>query len=286
MVSRAAIVCSIALIAGTFVGATAARREAPADHASAALDVGPADAGVLEIRPAEPGPMQPPPIGPGAAVAPVPPAPIPPFGGAGPTVAVIGDSITLMSVEDVRSRLSAAGFSSSIIGLYGSTTAGAMSYVRAYAEVRPAIVIIELGTNDVSEIVRSTGAETLASYQQRMHAIAAMFPDSCVAVTTVAADRSVADSTVDVEAWNRTARAINDWLRATFSNVVGWDQVVHVNKAWGTPLLLEDDVHPNHGGVRALADLDRQAAERCLAQKGVAVDGSSMSTLAGGDNEG
>jgi lysophospholipase L1-like esterase len=189
-----------------------------------------------------------------------------PFAGPGPSVAVVGDSITLGSKDDITAALTAAGADAQVVGLYGYTTTSAKPFVDAFIARRPSIVILELGTNDVSEIVSGVPDRTAANLRARLQALTASFPGACVAVTTVTSHRvrgTGAPSNIDPQRWNEVAREHNAWLRATYPNVIEWDDTVHAWSEAGVPLVNDDELHPNAAGAKALASLDRAALARC-----------------------
>lgn len=188
------------------------------------------------------------------------PPTVDPFRGTGTSVAVIGDSITLAAEDDIVASLGAVGGDPSVTGLYGYTTASAKPYVDAYVPVSPSIVIVELGTNDIIEMVNSVPGKTPEGLQARMQALTSSFPSACVAVTTVVSQRT--RGVADPQRWEHLASTYNRWLRANYATVIDWDQAATDAPA-DRELLNDDGVHPNHLGVRALADLFQSAANRC-----------------------
>jgi len=186
-----------------------------------------------------------------------------PFTGSGPTVAMAGDSITYFSKETMDRGLSAAGYRHSITGLPGYTAASAQWLVDDYAAAAPDVFVFALGTNDMTEVALGLNGTTLASIEARATAVAAQFPGACFVATTLSAHRSAAWQPPFAE-YNAAADAYNDWVRATFPQVVDWDAAVAASIAAGTTILA-DEVHPTPAGQVVLGDLVRSAADGCRA---------------------
>jgi hypothetical protein len=139
----------------------------------------------------------------------------PPYVGAGPRVAVAGDSITLFSVAALQAAFIHGGYSVSVTGLFGHTTKNGASAVEAYRATKPTIVIVEWGTNDVFEQVTGVKGYTMADYQRRMTSFGREFPKACFIVTTSTTHR-ISALGANVATVNQAAAALNSWLRATF----------------------------------------------------------------------
>jgi len=196
-----------------------------------------------------------------------PAQPIEPYRGAGAKVAVIGDSITFVARDEIRAALTSGGFAPSVAGLYGYTATGAAPTALSYVATAPDIVVVELGTNDATELAYPASTATPATYRDAMRRITEAFPGACVAVTTVTTDRTKSALHFRADAWNAAARGIDDWLRTTYPNVIDWQSAIHHDGLAGTPLVQDDEVHPDPRGAAVLAQLDVDAAEHCAAQR-------------------
>ncbi len=186
---------------------------------------------------------------------------IEPYVGSGPTVAMIGDSITYWSASAIGPALGAVGFRSSVSGVQGLTTLDASWVVGHYAAAPPSVLVVELGTNDLSYMARGLPGYTMAEVQARLAAVVDRFPTSCVVVSTVSAHRSAAWRP-EWQAYNERAGELNTWVHATFPRVLDWEQAVADSLANGSPILA-DEVHPNDAGIAVLAQLTAQAASSC-----------------------
>jgi lysophospholipase L1-like esterase len=170
-------------------------------------------------------------------------------------VAVVGDSITYLSADDITDELTASGYEPSVVGRIGRSASEVDADVMAARNSSPAVVLLELGTNDVT---RSAGGEgSTADYERWMSGYIAEFPDSCVIVTTVSSHRPS-------PTMNQTARSINAWLRTRTSHVVEWDNYEWSERRNGVVIVEPDKVHPNPAGQEALGHLDLAAVRSCL----------------------
>jgi len=172
-----------------------------------------------------------------------------------PPVAVIGDSITFLAAPDIQSGLAAQGDHVLLTGRIGYTAAQLAPDVAKFAAQHPRVVLFELGTNDVSQSI--TGATSAAAYEQVMTGYLHDFGDACLIATTVSSHRG--DATMD-----RTAVAINAWLRAHFAHLVDWDTYEWTQRQTGHPIVeTVDYVHPTKVGQQDLARLDAAAIRSC-----------------------
>jgi lysophospholipase L1-like esterase len=185
-----------------------------------------------------------------------------PYTGTGPTVAMLGDSVTFWSSSTIGPALGAAGFRSSVSGIQGLTTLDATWAVDHYAAAPPDVLVIELGTNDVSYMARGLPGYTMAEVQARLTALAARFPTSCVVVSTVSAHRSAAWRP-EWQTYNERAVELDAWLHATFPHVLEWEQAVADALANGSTILV-DEVHPNDAGIAVMAQLTAGAVASCV----------------------
>jgi hypothetical protein len=193
-------------------------------------------------------------------------ATIPAYAGTGPTLAVIGDSITEISTDAIQSFVGPK-YSTSISALVGATVNGRQGVADLYAPTKPSVVLVELGTNDDSRIV--TGQQTVDGYKADLTRLTSKFPDSCVVVTTVTTHRTGADP--DYAEFDDNARQFNAFLHANYANVVEWDNAIGDAIAAGRTLLSDDQIHPNPAGSIALGMLDKAAVDGCFTKTALTV---------------
>ncbi len=175
-------------------------------------------------------------------------------GSSEPHVSVIGDSITYLSATDINTTLEANHFQPTTIGRIGYTAAQAQADVIAQAKTHPAVVVFELGTNDVT--LSDTGAADSAGYERTLTRYKTLFPHSCLVATTVSSHRP--SPTMD-----DTATEINTWLVHNFAHVIDWDRHEWVEREQGHFLVNADMVHPNPDGQKALAQLVQAGVDAC-----------------------
>ncbi len=188
-----------------------------------------------------------------------------PYTGTGPSVAMVGDSITFAAKPLIDDRLVAANRRHSVTGVLGWTTATAQPLFDGYAATTPDVFVLDLGTNDLSDIaigLRGDPATALTALQSRVTAAVGQFPGACVVVSTVSAHRSSAWGP-PYAAYNDAAAAFNTWVRATFPHVLDWEVAVQASLTAGSTILM-DEVHPNYQGAVVLADLVVQQVDACL----------------------
>jgi lysophospholipase L1-like esterase len=170
-------------------------------------------------------------------------------------VAVVGDSITYLSAEDITDELTASGYEPTVVGRIGRSASEVDADVTAAQRSGPAVILLELGTNDITRSAHGNGSA--ADYERWMSEYIAEFPDSCVIVTTVSSHRPS-------PAMNQTARSINAWLHTKTSHVVEWDSYEWSQRENGVVIVEPDEVHPTPAGQEALGHLDLAAVKTCL----------------------
>lgn len=175
-----------------------------------------------------------------------------------PKVAVIGDSITWLAATDIQARLTSDGDRLLLTGRIGYTAAQLAPDVTTFARQRPAVVLFEMGTNDVTTGA-TTPATTLARYEQAMSGYRRQFPQACVIATTVGSHR-------DDAALDALADQLNAWLVGHFSHLVDWNAYEWHQRQAGHQIVEPDLVHPTTAGQAALANLDQTAVRTCLKQ--------------------
>jgi hypothetical protein len=178
------------------------------------------------------------------------------------TVLVVGDSITAQSESEIHDALSGADLVPIVAGYAGHSALDTEITGRPtfgtvlddLVEEDPDIVILEAGTNDVNTI--SAGGATVADFVSRMVSFRDLFPDACVAVTTVTTHRTSSG-------FNATARSMNAGLAESFLRIVPWDETEWALREAGTMILQDDLIHPLPAGREVLAQLDVEAALAC-----------------------
>lgn len=170
------------------------------------------------------------------------------YTGSGPKVAVLGDSITYMSAEQIRDALPSyavqidATIGEQIDGQAGNPPNSFLS--RDIANViasKPAVVVVNLGTNQGNgDLVNKYGR------------LVAQLRPACVIGVTV-------QDTYDPAKWAEDPAPVRD-LNAALPSLV--DVVADWN-AVADPYV-NGDVHPNAEGSRVLAQLYADAIPKCL----------------------
>ena len=188
---------------------------------------------------------------------------IPPYTGRGPTVAVAGDSITMLTEAVQGSRLKAAGFSESMTGNLGYTMATMRPWIDLYSETTPDVMVINLGTNDVGAQVAGNIDYSLDLFEQRVDYYRTRFTSSCLVFVTITTHRTAVEGDpAKGPTWNAIAESYHEYLRAG-GRVADWDTASN-----GRPGYLPDEVHPSASGGAALSALIVEAAQSCMADAG------------------
>lgn len=181
------------------------------------------------------------------------------YGGSGPRVAVLGDSLMVASRQRLRSLLD--GHSLKVAALTGEGLAGGsisaavggggMTEVAAtYAADDPAVAVIALGTND-AWLEQLTADEAIAGLETIVDALA----DACLVMVTITESASAEGYDV------AEAREINDSIEAAADEVVDWRRI----STSEVGLLRPDDIHPTPAGAEVFAAAIADAVERCPA---------------------
>jgi hypothetical protein len=197
-----------------------------------------------------------------ATGAPTPVAEVEPYTGnaTGERLAVIGDSITQMSHDEIHRQLDGA-YHVSVDGRPGFTISEQLPVAAVYSQQHPVpgVIVVNLGTNDA---VLGT---TLADATRDLADITANFPTArCVVLTTVNAN------TMGVT-FNDWANAFNFWAIFAMAGtddrirIADWNTSVHTYYEDGQPQgdLTYDLVHPTPIGQERLADLTKTAIDTC-----------------------
>jgi lysophospholipase L1-like esterase len=169
------------------------------------------------------------------------------------SVAVLGDSITQLSANDIHSTLDST-YNVEIDATPGITVAGQWSEAAAFAKAQPDIAVVNLGTNDL--LARRTADAVIRD----LEALLAEFdPSTCVVVVTIS-------TTETRESFRREAVAVNRWLRDR-PHVADWDGAVA-----RSPFprgLTYDSVHPTEDGRAVLAEVLLDGVSTCRDERGI-----------------
>lgn len=192
-----------------------------------------------------------------------------------PNLTIFGDSIAAISKPQLHAPLD-ADYRVTIAAVHGIGTKGMTSRIEAAAVDPPAIVVIELGTNDAGCGHRCIGTSSGPRFEAgevnaRYDRFAKLFPTStCTIFVNVSTHAS---------SWrSKNAAQINQHL-ATFPRVVDWDGAWH--PAWfDNPA----DVHPNLAGREALAGLIADKAATCPSSQRVPVPTTTSSVSSNGSS--
>lgn len=180
------------------------------------------------------------------------------FVGDGPTVAVVGDSLTVSSRDELRAALD--GYSVKIAALRGEGLAGGpfsdrwdqliMAEALAdYAADAPDVLVFALGTNDAWQ--SDLTVEELDAGWDRL---LGLFPDTCLVGVTVTEDAPEADGYEPAEAAH-----INERIRADVDVVVDW-AAEGGDARYTDPI---DTVHLTPEGAELRSRLIREGVDAC-----------------------
>jgi hypothetical protein len=161
----------------------------------------------------------------------------------GPTVYVVGDSITSLSQAAIASAFASAGYQPTIKATPGVKIGQAENAVTTLAQNQPRAWIIELGTDDAGANDNVWSEPFLAEWS-------AVSPASCVIYVTVSPRAGPVAQQIDSSIEN---------LARTHSNVhvLDWGNIEYQNPAW----VSADGIHPTAAGQAALAALETQALQ-------------------------
>jgi hypothetical protein len=177
----------------------------------------------------------------------------------GEPVAIVGDSITELSMPTLRRTLS-GDWKPWIVGRSGYTVGGLQPDVENLVTKEPVQAVINLGTNDVIQKVPLD--ESMAAYTTLLDSFDGV---ECIhAVTVNEAMVAEGDDQIDdrAKAFNRRLRGL---ARERDLDVIEWAAVVRQQANAGEPegALLIDTVHPTQVGQRILADYYANALLSC-----------------------
>jgi lysophospholipase L1-like esterase len=176
------------------------------------------------------------------------------YSGDGPRVAILGDSIIVLSSDAIHEALDAR-YATRIGAVTGeglgggplSTGLNGRPFAEATAETfagdRPDVLVLALGTNDawLPELGLDAALAGLTT-------VTGLFPDSCLVAVLV-------NDWSEAERYDRTeAAAINEALVARADVVV---------ESLGPEETIDDMIHPNPAGLEAMARGIAEGVDRC-----------------------
>jgi len=187
--------------------------------------------------------------------------PVPPYTGnaAGPTVAVIGDSITQLSSHAIHLELDDIA-NVAVRGISLQRIGQMQPVADKFALTSPDHVVIALGTNDAIQ------AYPVAQSEADLETMLSTFPDaSCITVLTL-------NATTANAAFNARVATLNDYIRALPAThpgvqVADWHRVRELYFFEGEPAgsWTTDGIHLTALGQAAFASLMSAAVEACEA---------------------
>jgi lysophospholipase L1-like esterase len=170
------------------------------------------------------------------------------------TVTVVGDSLTVLGEQAVRSALSDAGWWAALDAFPGRTTGTQMDALRAAADRGNDATLIELGTNDALRVSR--GELSVSQAEADIVAALDLFGDRCVVWVIPDRDpeRRGADAGAAIDAIVKREAARRPALHVADLAVV---------LAAHPEYLVADRVHLTVDGYEALADLMARTLQAC-----------------------
>jgi lysophospholipase L1-like esterase len=183
------------------------------------------------------------------------------YTGEGPTVAIVGDSLTASSRADLRAALD--GFAVKIAAVRGEGLAGGplsdamdrplmADALSTYALDPPDVLVVALGTNDAWQ-----SDLTPEEFEAEWARLLGLYPDTCLVGVTVTEDAPAADPAYDGD----EAAAINERIRSDVDVVVDW-ATEGADDRYTDPT---DTIHLTDEGRARRAELVATAVSDCLA---------------------
>ncbi len=172
-----------------------------------------------------------------------------------PVVAVVGDSITLVSAPAIDEALGDE-HRVEIRAWLGMTADGMLPAVEELAKFNPQVAVVNLGTNDVlKELPLDVTIDRLGLYVDR-------FVDGgadCVLIVNMNTTMLAGGVTpVEERAVQLNGQIVDLASRRPGVVVVDWDAAVRTTEQSGRPSLVPDSVHPSLEGGEELARILRE----------------------------
>lgn len=177
----------------------------------------------------------------------------------GPTVTFLGDSITVISADDISAALG-RDYRPEFSAVIGIQTGQLLPAARTATRADPDQVVIDLGTNDVlQDAPLDQAAANLAE-------LVSLFPRArCIQLVNI--NTNMARVGRSFRARAVLLNAAIDRLGATDRriNVIDWNSMMSADVAANPPVgsLTSDTIHPVPAGRTALARAIRAALDRC-----------------------
>lgn len=172
------------------------------------------------------------------------------------TVSVVGDSITFLAEPAVSATLGADGDIVNQVGLPGWTAGALHPYEVAARRTKPAVLILEMGTNDALLQVKKWGAEESAMFNGAATSRCAVFVDVPRAADWWGAQAAHDTQLTIADQWNaRLAVAVAKHPR--------WREVDWAGAVAADPSLSSDGMHPTDAGSQWLANAYEAAITTC-----------------------
>lgn len=176
----------------------------------------------------------------------------------GQQVALVGDSITVLSADQIQRALS--NQHPTIEARMGATVGDMVPFAEPLAALPPRQVVIDLGSNDA---LHGTPVEQTSDDFARM---IALFPRAeCIHLVTVNTHMHTGDG-VTVQ----RARAVNEVIARFVDadsriDTIDWDGIVarSIDDSGASPLISPDTVHPTPAGSDVLARAIATAVSGC-----------------------
>lgn len=177
----------------------------------------------------------------------------------GQVVAVVGDSITVLSANQID--LALARQHPTVEARMGATVGDMVPYAEPLAASRPRQVVIDLGTNDALH------GTPIAQTSDDLSRMVALFPAAeCIHLVRVNTHMHPEDGGVIAQ----RARAVNEVIDRFVASdgridTVDWDSIVarSIDASGGSPLISPDTVHPTPAGSDVLARAIGSAVSGC-----------------------
>ena len=177
----------------------------------------------------------------------------------GPTVTFLGDSITVISADDISATL-ARDYRPEFSAVLGIQTGQLLPAARTAAAADPDQVVIDLGTNDVLQ------KAPLDQAADHLEELVGLFPRSrCIHLVTV--NTNMAAYGISYRA---RAEELNDSIRRLAASdprigVIDWNAAMSADVVAHPPSgsLTSDTIHPNDAGKAVLAGAIRTALDDC-----------------------
>jgi lysophospholipase L1-like esterase len=177
----------------------------------------------------------------------------------GPTVTFLGDSITVISADDISSTLD-RDYRPEYSAVLGIQTGQLLPAARTAAEADPDQVVIDLGTNDVLQ------KAPLDESDGHLAELVGLFPGSrCIHLVTINTNMAAYGIS-----YRSRAQEINRSIRRLAASdprigIIDWDAAMSADVAAHPPggTLTSDSIHPNDAGKQVLARSVRTALDDC-----------------------